>query len=218
MKIGIFGAGFIGAAVAKLATDQGHAVMISSRHPESLGALAAEIGCTAGTIGQAAAFGALCVAALPFKALDSIPSGPLSGKIVIDAMNYYPERDGQIPALDRRATTTSALVAEHLPQARIVKAFSAILARDLPLTARPAVPSGRQALPIAGDDGEAKRIVAALHDEFGFDVVDTGPLAESWRFERAKPAYCIPFDRDGLRAALASATREGELPHGSWRR
>ncbi len=218
MRIGIFGAGFVGAAIAKLATNQGHDVMISSRRPDSLAKLAADIGCRAGTLDQAAEHGELCVAAIPLNALASIPSKPLFGKVVIDAMNYYPERDGSIARLDQRATTTSALVAERLPGARVVKAFNAILARDLPADARPAVSSGRRALPIAGDDAEAKQIVANLYEAFGFDALDAGSLAESWRFERAKPAYCIPLDKAGLRQALAAATRDGELPHGSWRR
>ena len=218
MKIGIFGAGAIGAALAKLAADQGHDVMISSRHPESLAELAAGIGCSAGTIAQAARFGELCIAAVPLKALDSLPVAPLAGKVVIDAMNYYPDRDGTIAPLDARATTTSELVAARLTGARLVKAFNAILARDLPADARPPVPPGRHALPIAGDDPAAKRIVVELHEAFGFQALDTGPLTQSWRFERAKPAYCIPLDAAGLSQALAAATRSGELPHGSWRR
>ena len=218
MKIGILGAGLIGGALAKLAADHGHEVMISSRHPDALAELAAGIGCRTGTLDQAAGFGELCVLAVPLVALDSLPIAALAGKIVIDAMNYYPERDGAITVLDARTTTTSELVAARLPGARLVKAFNAILARDLPDYARVSIPSGRRSLPIAGNDPAANRIVANLHEAFGFDAFDTGPLAESWRFERAKPAYCVPLDRDGLRRALDAATRVGELPHGSWRR
>ncbi len=218
MNIGILGAGAIGGAVAKLAADRGHEVMISSRHPDSLAGLAAGIGCRMGSLEDAAAYGGLCVAAVPLMALDSLSVEHLAGKIVVDAMNYYPERDGLIAPLDERTTTTSELVAARLPGARIVKAFNAILAKDLPDDTRPPVPQGRRALPIAGDDPAANRIVAELHDAFGFDALDTGPLAQSWRFERAKPAYCIPLDMDGLRRALDAATRDGELPHGSWRR
>lgn len=214
MKIGIMGAGLVGAALAKLMADAGHDVMVSSRHPDRL----AEVAGTAGTIEQACAFGDLCVAAIPFGALGDIPPALLDGKVVMDAMNYYPDRDAAVAELDDLTATTSELVARHLPGARVVKAFNAILARDLPVDARPPAKSGRRALPIAGEEDEAKRIVAELHDDVGFDVLDAGLLAESWRFERAKPAYCIPLDRLGLRRALAAATREGELPHGSWRR
>ncbi len=218
MKIGILGAGLIGGALAKLAVDRGHDVMISSRHPDTLAEFAAEIGCGTGTLDQAAAFGDLCVLAVPLMALDSLPASALADKVVIDAMNYYPERDGAITSLDERTITTSELVAARLPGARLVKAFNAILARDLPDDARIPVGSGCRALPIAGNDKEANRTVAELHEAFGFESLDTGPLADSWRFERAKPAYCIPFDRNGLQRALDAATRDRELPHGSWRR
>lgn len=218
MKIGILGAGLIGAAVAKLATDRGHEVMISSRHPERLADLAIEIGCATGPLGRAAAYGEAILAAVPLSALGSIPVEPLIGKVVMDAMNYYPERDGINPSLEARITTTSELVAARLVGARVVKAFNAILAKDLPVEGRLVVTLGRRALPIAGNDGVAKQLVMGLHDEFGFDVLDTGSLADSWRFERAKPAYCIPLNIVELRQAISDATREGELPHGSWRR
>lgn len=217
MKIGILGAGLIGEALAKLATNHGYGVMLSSRHPDQLRDLAARIGCEAGTLDQAAAFGEIAVLAVPFAARDALPAEALAGKVVIDAMNYYPERDGPVAALDARTTITSERVAVALPGARLVKAFNAILARDLPESDRPPVPSGRRALPIAGDDAGAKALVVDLHEAFGFEALDAGGLAQSWRFERAKPAYCRPLDRHGLHQALGAATREGELPHGSWR-
>ena len=119
--------------------------------------------------------------------------------------------------LDQRSTTTSELVASHLPGTRLVKAFNAILARDLPDDARVPVAAGRRALPVAGNDPAPIRMVIELHDAFGFDALDTGPLADSWRFERAKPAYCVPLDRGGLQRALDEAVRDKEQPDGSWR-
>ena len=137
---------------------------------------------------------------------------------VLDANNYYPERDGHIAALDRFETTTSRLLAEHLPHSSVVKVFNAILAQDLVQDARPKAAPDRRALPIAADDPAAKALVIKLLDEIGFDAVDAGSLDESWRFERAKPAYCIPLDKEGLKVALAAAHRQVELPEGSWRR
>lgn len=98
-----------------------------------------------------------------------------------------------------------------------IRAFNAILAKDLldPVV----LPNGaRRALPIAGDDAAPKAVVAALQADFGYDTIDAGPLADSWRFERAKPAYCIPLDKDGLVSSLAAAERDKDLPDGSWRR
>ena len=102
--------------------------MISSRHPEQLADLAIQIGCVTGPIGRAADFGEVILAAVPLSALDSIPVGPLVGKVFMDAMNYYPERDGINPLLEARISTTSELVAARLDGARVVKAFNAILA------------------------------------------------------------------------------------------
>lgn len=217
-NIGILGAGEIGATLGGLLSKLGYAVMLSSRHPDTLAARAQALGCRAGSMEEAAAFGELVIAALPLKALGDIPASRLAGKIVIDTMNYYPDREGGIAELDERRTTTSELVARHLNQSRVIKAFNAILAYDLPWEERPPVDGGRRALPIAGDDPAAKAVVAGLYEALGFDALDAGPLADSWRFERAKPAYCIPLNLAQLREALAAAERQKELPHGSWRR
>lgn len=219
MKIGIIGAGFIGRALATLAVANGHEVMISnSRAPRTLGSTAVAIGCQVGTATQAATFGDLVIVAIPFAAYAEIPAEPLVGKIVLDANNYYPARDGRIEALESHATTTSEMLAAHLQGAKVVKAFNAILQGDLATDGRPAGTPQRRALPIAGDDAEAKRIATEMIDAFGFDVVDAGPLAEGWRFQRAMPGYCIPLPTADLKTALAAAQRGVEVPHGSWHR
>ena len=219
MKIGIIGAGFIGRALASRAKACGHEVMISnSRGPDTLATTAAALRCKVGTAEDAARFGDVVFVAIPFKNCRALPVAPLAGKIVVDANNYYPQRDGRIAELDNHETTTSELIAQHLRDARLVKAFNAILQGDIEKDARPPGSPDRRALPIAGDDPDAKRVVAKLMDEFGFDAVDAGSLADSWRFERARPAYCIPLDMAGMQAALAEAQKDVELPHGSWHR
>lgn len=175
-------------------------------------------GSQVGTVEDAAEFGEVVLVAIPFKHYRSLPIEGLKGKIVLDANNYYPERDGHIAALDRFETTTSRLLAEHLPHSTVVKAFNAILAKDLLQHARPKNAPDRRALPIASDDPTAKIRVVQLLDEIGFDAVDAGGLDESWRFERAKPAYCISLNKAGLEVALAAARRQVGLPEGSWRR
>jgi len=214
MKIGIIGAGFIGRAVAQLALAAGHEVMLSnSRGPQSMSSVLSGIrGVQVGTAQDAAQFGELVLLAIPFEHYRSVPAQWLEGKTVMDANNYYPNRDGHIPVLDRFETTTSRLVAEHLSQSNVVKVFNAILAPDLTQDARTPGAPDRRALPVAADDPAAKAQVIALLDEIGFDAVDAGGLDESWRFERAKPAYCIPLDKEGLKAALAAAERQVELP------
>jgi 8-hydroxy-5-deazaflavin:NADPH oxidoreductase len=208
MKIGIIGAGFVGRIVGKLAIRQGHRVMLSnSRGPHTLFTMRAALGCDIGTAEEAAAFGDIVVVAVPLAAYRGVPVAPLAGKVVLDTDNYYPERDGRIAELDRKETTTSELLARHLPESRIVKVFNAIVMDDLDRDGKPAGTPGRRALPIAGDDAEGKAIAAKLLDEFGFDAVDAGPLAEGWRFERGTPAYCVPLDRDALTATLAATIR-----------
>lgn len=219
LKIGIIGAGFIGRAIASHAVKHGHEVMISnSRGPGTLGSTIVAIGCRAGTVEEAAEFGDVVAVAIPFRNIGTLPAGKLAGKVVLDANNYYPHRDGAISALDREETTTSEILAERLPGARVVKAFNAILQSDLAEGGTPAGSPGRRALPIAGDDADAKRLAAELLDQFGYDTVDAGPLSEGWRFQRAMPAYCVPLDSAELKRALAAAQRGVELPHGSWRR
>ena len=115
MKIGIIGAGFVGRAISKLALAAGHQVMLSnSRDPKTLFTLTRTTQCEAGTPQQAAEFGDVVVIAIPLEAYRSVPAAPLVGKVVIDANNYYPDRDGRIPELDQHQTTTSEMLAEHL--------------------------------------------------------------------------------------------------------
>lgn len=206
MKIGIIGAGFIARAVATVAIKHGHEVMVSNtRGPDSLFSLTATIGCKAGSPEEAAAFGDIVLVAIPLKNYLAVPVAPLEGKIVLDANNYYPERDGHIGELDRDEITTSELLARHLPKSKIVKVFNAIKAADIENDGRPAGSSDRRAHPIAGDDAAAKKVVADLLDQFGFDVVDAGPLVEGRRFQKDKPAYCVPLDSKTLQEALAAA-------------
>lgn len=220
MRIGIIGAGFIGRAVAQLALKAGHEVMLSnSRGPQTMSSVLSGIsGCEVGTAEEAARFGEVVLLAIPFEHYASIPAAWLAGKPLWDANNYYPDRDGHIAALDRFETTTSRLLAEHFSGSTLVKVFNAIRAQDLLQDGRPKATPERRALPIASDDAQAKAQVIEFLDQVGFDAVDAGGLDQSWRFERAKPAYCVPLDQQGLNLALAAAEREVELPLGSWRR
>lgn len=206
MKIGIIGAGMIGRAVAAVAVKAGHDVMVSnSRAPGTLFSLTGTLGCKAGTAAEAAAFGELVLVAIPLHAYQNIPVAPLEGKIVLDANNYYPQRDGHIAELDDASVMVGGLLARHLPKSRVVKAFNAISAGDIEKDDLPAGSPERRALPIAGDDIEAKQVVTAFFNEIGYDVVDAGPLTEEWRFQKDTPAYCVPFNRQKMQAALAAA-------------
>src|SRR4051812_890954 len=208
--IGLIGAGNIGSQLARLAVKNGYNVVISnSRGPATLADLVAELGSQAGaaTAQEAAQAGGIVVVTVPLKSLGDVPVAPLAGKIVIDTLNYYPERDGHIADLDREKTTTSEMVQQHLPTSHVVKAFNHIYAAELTTHGQPAGSPNRRALAIAGNDPAAKKAVAALLDQFGFDTVDLGPLSESWRIQRDTPGYGPRRTADELRGDLAEAKR-----------
>lgn len=208
MKIGILGAGFVGRAIAKLAISAGHQVMLSnSRGPHTLFSLRPMLGCEIGTAVEAARFADVVVIAVPLTAIDALPADELAGKQVIDAVNYYHERDGEIAVLQSRETTTSELLAGKLPHAKITKAFNAIPMTQLESDGLPAGALNRRALPLAGDNEQGKRTAGELYESFGFDVVDAGSLAQGWRFERGMPAYCVRMTKDELTVALEQAIR-----------
>jgi predicted dinucleotide-binding enzyme len=223
--IGLIGAGMIGGTVARLAVGGGCDVVLSnSRGPETLTELVDELGpnARAATTAEAAAAGDIVVVTIPLKAYQSVPAEPLAGKIVIDTNNYYPSRDGQIPELDSGSATSSQLLQDHVPAAKVVKCFNNIFFRHLQALARPAGSAERSALPIAGDDAQAKATVTSFLDAIGYDAVDLGPLAESWRSQPGTPAYGaiyagddpdfaaspgIPASAEAVRRALAAAQR-----------
>jgi predicted dinucleotide-binding enzyme len=212
--IGLIGAGHIGSQLARLAVQHGYDVVLSnSRGPETLADLVTELGpkARAATPEEAAAAGDIVVVTVPLKNYRQVPVEPLAGKIVIDTNNYYPERDGHIPELDDESTTTSELLQAHLPTSKVVKAFNHIYARELTTDGRPAGAKDRRALVIAGDDKGAKAAVARLLDQFGFDVVDAGPLSEGWRIQRDTPGYGPRRNAEQLRADLAAAKRYRDM-------
>jgi predicted dinucleotide-binding enzyme len=207
MRIGIIGSGRIGSTVARLAIAQGHDVVLSnSRGPETLSDLVAQLGpkASAATVSGAAASADVVLVAIPVRANRDLPVEPFAGKIVMHADNYYSQRDGHIAELDSGQTTSSELLAAHLATARVVKVFNTIEASQLGGHGQPAGSHDRRALPLAGDDAEAKKVVTELIDSFGFDVVDAGPLAEGRRFEPNTPAYGPRLTADEVRAALAA--------------
>jgi predicted dinucleotide-binding enzyme len=182
-----------------------------------LSELVAELGpkARAATALDAAAAGDIVVVTVPLKHYRSVPVEPLRSKIVIDTNNYYPQRDGHIPELDDESTTTAELLQAHLPTSKVVKAFNHIYAAELTTHGQPAGTKNRRALVIAGNDRDAKATVTGLIDQFGFDVVDAGPLAEGWRIQRDTPGYGPRRTAEELRRDLAAAKRYSEQGQGT---
>ncbi|WP_431278883.1 NADPH-dependent F420 reductase [Leifsonia poae] len=209
-NVGIIGAGHIGQAVAREFIKHGYTVTIAnSRGPETLADLVRDLGpnATAATAADAAAAGDFVVVTVPLKNYTDVPVAPLAGKIVIDTNNYYFERDGHFPDLDEGKTTVSGMLQEHLPSSKVAKGFNHINFREIPTDGTPAGTPNRRALATASDFDDAAALVTSIYDEFGFDTVNIGPLSESWRVERDRPAYVTRQNREQLVANLDKAPR-----------
>jgi 8-hydroxy-5-deazaflavin:NADPH oxidoreductase len=212
MEIGIIGAGQIGGTLTRLLTELGHTVRVSnSRSPETLADLAAETGATAVWAKDAPVGADLVIVSIPQKNVPDLAAGIVgtakTGAPVIETNNYYPrERDGPIEAIED-GTAESVWVSEQLG-APVFKAFNGIYWKHLLERGKPRGAAGRIALPIAGDDRAGKQIVSDLVDQLGFDPVDAGPLAESWRQQPGTPVYGSDLDAESAERALAEASPE----------
>jgi 8-hydroxy-5-deazaflavin:NADPH oxidoreductase len=193
MKIGIVGSGNIGGNAARLFVQAGHEVALSnSRGPETLRDFVEELGdyAQAVTVEEAVRFGEVVLVAVPLGKYKELPAEAFYGKIVIDAGNYYPERDGHLSELDSGETTSSELMSAHLKGARLVKGFNTIYYVHLASQGDSSKAlEDRRAIFIAGDDSGAKEVVAKLIEEIGFAAIDMGFLSEGGR--RQQPGTAI---------------------------
>ena len=211
MQIGIIGAGHIGGTLTRRFRQLGYDVAVAnSRGPETLRDLASETGATPVTVEDAVRDKDVVIVTIPEKSIPDLPDGLLdaarSDTVVVDTGNYYPQRDGRIEAIEE-GVPESRWVSQELGRP-VVKAFNNIYAADLLSGGRPAGDPHRIALPVAGDDLEAKQVVMRLVNELGFDAVDTGTLDESWKQQPGTPVYATNLDEAGVRRALAKASPE----------
>jgi predicted dinucleotide-binding enzyme len=209
MRIGIIGAGNIGSALARKLTKAGHSLFIAnSRGPETLKDLANETGATAVTTRDAMQGVDVVILSIPFGKLPLLKElfAELPDEVVVaDTSNYFPFRDGQIPAIDG-GQVESLWVAEQIGHP-VIKAWNNVLAVTLAEKGLPEGTPGRIALSVAGDDTRAKRAIMSLVEDTGFDAIDGGSLAESWRQQPITAAYCTELTADELRKALSVADR-----------
>ena len=192
MKIAIIGSGNIGGTLGRHWAHVGHEVMFSSRNPEKLAPMAKEVGAKIGTIKEAAAFGDVVLLAIPFGQVAEVAFqvGRLDNKILIDATNPYPQRDGDVAqqVIADESQTSTGYVAEQFPGARTSKAFNSIYFKVL---AEQAFQSGdeRIAVQFCGDDEQAKQITKQLIEDIGFAPQDIGSLFRGALFEPDTPLY-----------------------------
>jgi predicted dinucleotide-binding enzyme len=207
LKIGVIGTGHIGGSLATLWAKAGHELVISSRHPEELQDLARSLGpkVRVGTPREAAAFGEVVLISVPYMALPQVGRdyrNELSGKIVLDTGNPYPQRDGAMAEEARRKGTGVASM-EYLPGTRLVRAFNAINWNDLKGEAHRA--AERVAIPLAGDDQGALAVAARLVTDAGFDPVVVGSLSRAREFDVGTRVYTQLLTAKQLRKELGLA-------------
>jgi 8-hydroxy-5-deazaflavin:NADPH oxidoreductase len=207
MKIGILGVGAIGATLTQRLSTAGHEVQVAnSRGPETIpdevvAAGGRRVEAAAVVLGVDALVVSIPLARVPDirPLVDDMPAGA----VLLDTSNYYPARDGRIAALDD-GQVESLWVAEQLGRP-LVKAWNAITAGSFTSKARPAGSADRLAIPVAADTDDHRALGVSLVEDTGFDGLNAGVLADSWRQQPGTPAYCTDLSHDQLRAALASA-------------
>src|SRR5246127_1883580 len=210
MNFGVIGPGNIGEVIIRKLRDVGYSVkMASSRGPESLKDLAEKTGSTPVSVEQVVQDVDVLFIVVPQKSIPELPKGLLNkarnDTIVIDVGNYYPFRDGRIDEIEN-GLTESAWVERQIGRP-VVKVLNTIIAKALAEAGRPAGSRDRVALPISGDNPKAKEIVAQLLDRLGFDSVDAGTIAESWRQQPGSPCYCINPTKGELQQLLKNVDR-----------
>ncbi len=212
--IGIIGAGMIGGQVARLSVAAGLNVIIcNSRTPDTLISLIQELGskARAATVSETINESDLVVAAIPLFAYKQLPVAELKGKIVIDTMNYYPSRDGNMAEVQTNKIASSEHFLRFLEGSIVVKTLNNMDFISLLNLARPKSDVERTAMPIACDNEAVAETVAGYLDIIGYDSVYIGTLAESWRAEPTMPAYVLPYRRSTAGGSLVSKKHLQEL-------
>src|ERR1700756_3648568 len=210
MNFGVIGPGDIGEVIIRKLRDAGYPVkMANLRCPESLKDLAAKTRAIPASLEQVVQDVDMLFIVVPQNAIPRLPKGLLKKArketVVIDVGNYYPFRDGRIDELEN-GLTESVWVERQIGRP-VVKALNTIPSKALMAAGRPAGSRDRGALQISGDNSKAKEITAQLFDRIGFDSVDAGTIAESWRQQPGSPVYCTNPTKEELQQGLKNGDR-----------
>jgi len=214
MNIGIIGTGAVGSPLARNLAAAGHNVKVTNTRPfAELTQKAQSLGASPATLEDVVQDVDIVFISVPFSAIAKFPQDLFRSLpdqvIVVDTGNYYPFRDGKIEALEQ-GQVESVWVSGQLGRP-IIKAFNNLLSETTAVGGKPEGTPDRIAVSIAGDNQHAKQVIAGIANELGFDVVDAGSLADSWRQQPGTPAYCTDLTAVELTEALDDAV-PGKAP------
>ncbi|MCU1498165.1 MAG: oxidoreductase coenzyme F420-dependent [Acidimicrobiales bacterium] len=203
MRVAIVGSSDLARTLARRSITAGHEVLVADvGGPDGVGDPAAVTGAEPATVEEAAESADVIVLALPFERHRELPAGAFAGKVVVDASDYFPDREGQVPELEEGTLTSTELLAHHLAGARVVKAFNTINFFALGAVGPFSTDVTPVAVPLAGDEPGAKSVVADLVVDLGFVPVDVGDLHDSWRMQPGMPVHGLVTDERRVRMAL----------------
>ncbi|WP_269938630.1 NADPH-dependent F420 reductase [Arthrobacter sp. HY1533] len=211
--IGILGAGKVGTGVARQALKAGYRVLIAaSGDPKDISLIISVMapGAEAVTAAEAMAAADLVVLSVPLHKFRTLDPTALSGKLVLDTMNYWRDTNGDMPELDE-APSSSEMVLAHIPGARLAKSLNHIGYHELELDSRPAGAPDRRALAVASDHDDTRALVLEFVERLGFDAVDAGSLARGAAFEPGTPIFTGSYDEAGLQAELLAHAAGAEM-------
>ena len=206
-RIGVIGAGHVGPVIARLALDAGFEVAIAgSGSPDKI-ALMTQIvipGAEPRWAADAVQGADLVVLAIPLHNFANLDPELVAGKLVIDAMNYWPATDGVEEIFEDRRTTSSEIVQRRLPQSTVVKSLNHIGYQDLEDARRPSGSPERRTIGVAGDDPVAVRDVEDMIERFGFDTVRLDSLSAGRFLEPGGPVFGALYSRSEFEQALSA--------------
>lgn len=204
-RIGVLGAGHVGPVIARLALDAGFEVAVAtSGDPESLELIAQIVmpGVEVRWAADAVAAADMVVLAIPLHRFPTLDPGMLTGKLVVDAMNYWAPADGAVPMFQGQELSSSEIVQRRLSESTVIKSLNQIAYQDLEDGRRPAGSPDRHAIGVAGDDAEAAKLVADVIDRLGYDPVVLGSLSAGRVLQPGGPVFGALLTRSQFEQAI----------------